>query len=102
MTDQAQEVVSRLDTIISILQLAFSEQIEAALARVLADPVSATILELTAEQEVEAGRLYDQVAAATGQSKRTIQRRLATLLSQRAVLQAGSGPRVRYRRSGLI
>jgi hypothetical protein len=96
------EIEERLDTIIALLQLAYREQIEKARSEILSDPVSAAILEATSDQQVDAGTLQDQVAATTKQSKRTIQRRLAALVGQRVIVQSGSGPHVRYRRTELI
>lgn len=96
------QIEEKLDTIIALLQLAYRDQIEKARSEILADPVSSAILEATTDQQVEAGTLQDQVAAATKQSKRTIQRRLAALVAQRVIVQSGSGPHVRYRRTDVI
>jgi len=95
-------IEAKLDTIIAILNLVYREQIEQARSEILSDPVSAAILEFTSDQEVEAGALQEKVAGATGQSKRTIQRRLAGLAAQRVIAQLGSGPNVRYRRTDLV
>ncbi len=95
-------IEAKLDTIIAILNLVYRDQIGQARSEILSDPVSAAILEFTSDHEVEAGALQEQVASATGQSKRTIQRRLAALAAQRVIAQLGSGSNVRYRRTDLV
>ena len=95
-------IEAKLDTIIALLNLVYREQIDQARSEILLDPVSAAILEITTDQEVDAGELQEKVAAVTSQSKRTIQRRLAALSAQRVIAQLGSGPNVRYRRTDLV
>src|SRR5438445_11261539 len=95
------QVVARLDTLIAILQLAFKDRIDEARKEVLADPVAAALLD-TAADWTDAGTLQDRVSRATNQSKRTVQRRIAELLSQRFLDQSGSGPTVRYRNTRLV
>ncbi|HZO30593.1 MAG TPA: hypothetical protein VFH48_31870 [Chloroflexota bacterium] len=103
MSDQDRdELVARLDTIIAILQLALKDKLDTARQELLADSVAAAILEQTSADWVESGVLQSQVAAATKQSDRTVRRRIASLLSQHALVQSGTGPRVRYRSTGLI
>ena len=87
------EVVERLDTIISILELAFSEQIEHAREKLYRDPINAAIFEALALGPLAAGDLQDKVKSETGQSVRTIQLRLAGLLQQRSLERTGAGPR---------
>jgi hypothetical protein len=99
MTDDL--VIAKLDSIIAILQLAFREPIENARREILGDPIAAAVLEVAIDW-IESGNLQDRVSAETKQSKRTVQRRIAALVSQRVLEQAGSGPKVRYRASGLI
>ncbi len=96
------EALAKLDTIISILQLAFKEQIDAARAEIAADPVAAAILEFVGTDGLEAGELHTRVTNATKQSKRSIQRRLALLLAQGAIAQSRSGSRITYRSTNLM
>lgn len=100
--DVNDEVVARLDTIIAILQLALRDRLAEARQEILSDPTAAAILEQAAGDWVESGVLQSQVAAQTKQSDRTVRRRIASLLSQRALIQSGTGPKVRYRSSGLV
>lgn len=96
------EVLAKLDTIIAIMQLAFKTNIDSARSEIMADPVSASILANTAGGWVEAGVLRTQVAEETKKSARTIQMRVASLLSQRVLEQSGAGPKTRYRSTGLL
>jgi hypothetical protein len=100
-SDTDRELLQKLDTIIAILQLAFREPIEQARRDILSDPVAAAIVDSAADW-VDSGTLQDRVAEATKQSKRTVQRRIAALVSQRVLEQIGSGPRIRYRTTNLI
>jgi hypothetical protein len=100
--NESAEVLKRLDTLIAIMQLAFRNQLDAARQQITADPISAEILEISANDWVEAGELKRRVALGTKQSERTVARRIATLVAQRALDQSGSGSRVRYRATGLI
>jgi hypothetical protein len=100
-SDTDRELLQKLDTIIAILQLAFREPIEQARRDILSDPVTAAIVDSAADW-VDSGTLQDRVGEATKQSKRTVQRRIAALVSQRVLEQIGSGPRIRYRTTNLI
>jgi hypothetical protein len=100
--DQGGEVLKKLDTIIAIMQLAFRDQIDVARQQMLADPIAAEILGIAANDWVDAGELKKRVAEETKQSERTVLRRIAVLVGQRALDQAGSGRSVRYRATGII
>jgi predicted HTH transcriptional regulator len=95
------QVVAKLDAIAAILQLAFRDEIDKARREILADPVAAALVEAAGDW-VESASLQERVAASTKQSKRTVQRRLANLVTQRVIEQAGSGSKVSYRTTGLI
>lgn len=99
---EGDEVVRRLDRIAAILELAFREPIEAAREQVRADPVTAAILDLTRDEWVAAGRVKQRASAQTGQSERTVGRRLSTLVDQSFVEAQGQGPSVRYRATGIV
>ena len=102
MAEDNEAVLAKLDTIIATMQLAFKGQIDAARKQILADPVSAAILDKAATGWVDAGELRTRVAQETKQSERTVQRRIAALLAQRALDQGGAGPKLRYRATGLV
>ncbi len=95
-------VARQLDRVIAILQLAFRDQIEKARREVLEDPVNAAILDLTATDWVVAGDLKDMVGKATKQGSRTVERRLARLVAIGSVEQGASGPKSRYRSTGVL
>lgn len=96
------EVIERLDTIIALMNFAFSDEIERARSQFMNDPVSAAILDSLAMGPVSAGDLKEHAAKASGQSERTVLRRIASLVAQRAIAQQGSGPRTTYRTTGLF
>jgi len=96
------DIGRKLDEIISILQLAFRDQIESARQKILADPVAAAILDAAGSDGADAGQLQQRVATATNQSTRTVQRRIAALIAQGAIAQSGSGARIRYRSTNLL
>ena len=92
----------RLDRIIAILQLAHRDEIEKARATVLGDPVNAAILEVVASGWVSAGDVKAGVVTATKQASRTVERRLARLVTTGVLEQDGTGPKVRYRSAGVL
>jgi hypothetical protein len=100
MTDA--DIVKRLDTVISILQLAYSSEIATAREKVRADPVNLGVLNATESDFVGAGELKKQVSKNTSQSEKTVQRRIHELLTLGALEKRGSGPTVAYRATGLI
>jgi predicted HTH transcriptional regulator len=100
MSDDALEV--RLDKLIALFQLAFQSEIAEARRAILQDPVNEAILSLMDETPISAGELKARTKAKTGQSDRTIERRVADLVNQGALSQLGSGPRVTYRSTGLF
>jgi hypothetical protein len=96
------QIVARLDTLIALFQFANADKIEEARTRVRADIVAAAILDATSVEWVNAGELKSRIAKETNQSERTVLRRIANLVAQRALEQSGTGPRVRYRSTGLL
>lgn len=96
------EVVERLDTLIALMNLAFADQIESARMKVLQDPVSSAVLEVLSSGPASAGDLKEAAARMSGQSERTVLRRINSLVAQRAIDQAGSGSRTTYRATGLF
>jgi DNA-binding transcriptional ArsR family regulator len=99
---ESEEVLRRLDRIAAILELAFREPIDSARQEIRADSVAAAILDLTAENWVSAGDVKRTVSGQTGQSERTVSRRLSTLVGQAFVEAEGQGPTVRYRATGIV
>jgi prophage DNA circulation protein len=99
VTDQ--DAIDRLDRIIFLLNLAFRDQIDSARRAVLADPVAAAILEMTAEDWVTAGDLKRRAAATSSQSERTVSRRITQLVAQGWLSANGAGSNVRYKAAGV-
>jgi hypothetical protein len=99
---EAHEILARLDMIVSILQLAFKPQMDAARSSILSDPVASSVLDATSDGWVDAGELRQRVARETKQSERTVSRRVSALLAQRAIEQSGTGAKIRYRSTGHI
>ncbi len=97
-----EDVVQRLDQVIFLMSLAFRDEIESARRAVLADAVSAAVLEAAADDWIAAGELKRRVAAATGQSERTVSRRISQLAAQRWLQSTGAGANVRYRAGSLV
>jgi hypothetical protein len=91
------EIISRLDRIIAILHIAFKEQINESRNAIAGDQVSSAILANTSGNWVDSGELQAQLIRETGQSERTIQRRISDLIARRVLEQSGSGSRFRYR-----
>lgn len=95
------EVVRRLDTLISIMRLAYSDQIDAARSAIREDPVNAAVLD-AARDWVAAGALKDAAMKKSEQSKPTVERRIAALVEQGVLDKRGAGGSVSYRATGLI
>ena len=96
-----EDLIERLDRIAAILKLAFREEIDGARTAIRADTVSAEILELTSGW-VAAGQLKSSVISKTGQSKPTVERRIASLVEQGALERRGAGTATSYRSTGLV
>jgi hypothetical protein len=96
-----QEVIKRLDTIISILQLAHSAEIQQARDRHLADPATEAVLDAAATDFVAAGELKRKAAKSSGDSERTVSRRIGELLVLGALEKRPTGQPA-YRATGLI
>ena len=96
------DVIKRLDTMISILQLAYTDEIQSARTRIRSDVVNAAVLEAAEADFIGAGKLKTDIARATGQSAKTVQRRIGELVALGALEKEGSGPSVSYKATGLI
>jgi hypothetical protein len=101
--DESQdEILRRLDTMISILRLAHADEIEHAKTKLLSDPVNAAILRATAGSKfVPSGELKAKVRKATKQSEKTVQRRVLELVDTGALETRPTGLAA-YRATGLL
>lgn len=95
-------ILQRLDLIVATLKLAYSHEIAKAREQTRADPVAASILDLTAEDWVPSGKLQEGVAKQCGVTARTVRRKLQDLISLGALQQIGSSRSTAYRSAGLI
>jgi hypothetical protein len=95
------EILNRLDLIQGTLALAFASQLEQARAKLRADDVSATILDLT-EDWIGTTKLQNDVAKKLSKSTRSVRNRLPELVALRVLQTRGTGAALEYRRTGLI
>jgi hypothetical protein len=98
MSDQ---VVERLDRLISLVSLAFAAEIEKARSQVRANPVSASVLDLASDW-IGGGQLQKAVAAKTGKGQSTVRAKVPDLVAIGALVVRGSGPATEYKATGLI
>ena len=96
-----ENVIRRLDTIISILRLAHQREIDDARTRLLSDSVNSAVLEAAATGFVSSGDLKKNVAKATRQSEKTVQRRILELVAIGALEKRPTG-HAAYRSTGII
>jgi hypothetical protein len=93
------EITQRLDTIISILKLTNRNALAG--ARNELDDVAKALIDGT-EEPVVIGALKRSVANATGQSDKTVQRRISDLVALGALAKTGGGTAATYRSTGLL
>jgi hypothetical protein len=97
-----EEILRRLDTLISILRLAHADEIEHARTRILSDPVNAAVLKATSGGKfVASGDLKAKVVKSTKQSEKTVQRRVLDLVEIGALELRPTG-HAAYRSTGLL
>jgi DNA-binding Lrp family transcriptional regulator len=95
------DVVRRLDRLIGVLELAHREDLQKARVGIRSDKTNAEILDRAAE-ETPAGALSKAVQKKTGQSPKTVQRRIADLVEIGALERIGAGNNVTYKATGLV
>jgi hypothetical protein len=96
-----EQVIERLDRLISIVSLAFADEIERARERVRANPISVGLLD-QASDWTAAGELQRVVAKQTGMSPRSVRSKLSELVALGALEVRGGGPTTAYKTTGLI
>jgi hypothetical protein len=89
----------QLDTIIALLKLTNRDKLDAARGKL--DDVEKALIEATSEPVV-VGKLKKDVAAATRQSDKTVQRRLGELTAMGVLVRSGNGSTATYRSTGLL
>lgn len=93
------KISNQLDTIISLLKLTNRDALSA--VREGLDNVSKALVDAAAEP-VAVGKLKNDVAKATSQSEKTVQRRIADLVAMGALAKDGGGSSATYRSTGLL
>jgi hypothetical protein len=101
MTEAEEEIIRRLDLLVSTLRLAFADQLQAASATVRADDVSAAILD-GSQEWTPSTALQESVAAITSKTARRVRDRLPELVAQGVLETRGSERKTEYRRTGLV
>lgn len=95
----SENIGEQLDTIIALLKLTNRDKLNA--AREKLDEVEKALIEATTEPVV-VGKLKKDVAAATKQSDKTVQRRLGELTAMGVLAKSGGGATATYRATGLL
>jgi len=95
-------VEQKLDSIITILKLAFKDQLAEVRDSVRGDPARAAILDATSETWVAGGSLVPAVAKKANKSERSIQNYLGELVDSGLVERRGAGRSTEYRSTGVI
>lgn len=95
------DVVDRLDTLIALMKLVYSEPIKQVREQITLDPVFRTILEL-ADGTREYNVLAEEVARRTGRHVRTVKAKISKLLEMGAIRAVRQGKRVYYINTGIL
>lgn len=93
---ELEDVVAELQSLRSLVRLAFSTEIERTIARFQEDEVVRSVM-AEASDWIESTRLQELVAGATGKSTRTVRDRIASLADVGLLATDGGGRPIRYR-----
>jgi len=91
----------KLDTIASILKLAFGEQLSQVREAMRSEAGKAAILD-SGDDWTPAGELVKEVMKNTGRSKRSIQRDIGEMLDLGVLEKRGAARSLEYRTAGVI
>jgi hypothetical protein len=91
----------KLDLLIALTRMGVREQLDRDRKAIEGEPVSLALLQ-QADDWVAAGQLKATVRDLTKQSGRTVERRIAELISRGAMQRRGSGGSISYRSTGLF
>jgi Fic family protein len=97
-----QEIVERLDRLMTLLEVALAPQLEQGREAVRKDPVDASILDLTAGKWIPTAKLQMQVEAKTETKDRTIRDHIKVLVERGFLQSQGGGRSTQYRSTGVI
>ena len=95
----SEKISGQLDTIIALLKLTNQDKLDAVRDRL--DDVAKALVEATAEPVV-VGKLKKDVATATNQSEKTVQRRIVDLVAMGVLAKTGGSSTASYRTTGLL
>ncbi len=95
----AATISRQLETIISLLKVTNRDALAA--VREQLDEVAKALIDATSEP-VLVGKLKKDVAKATDQSEKTVQRRIADLVAMGALSKTGDNKTATYRSTGLL
>lgn len=96
------EVLERLDRLITLMSIGFADAIERVRAEIQEDPVARAILDAAADDWIASGDLQRLVGAKAKVSERTVLRSLQTLSQRGLLLSKGGGRLTSYRSSGIV
>jgi len=95
------DVVDKLDTLIALMKLVYSEPIKRVREQITSDPIFRAILEL-ADGTREYTVLAEEVARRTGKHIRTVKAKISKLLEIGAIRAIRQGKRVYYINTGIL
>jgi hypothetical protein len=95
----AATISKQLDTIIALLKLTNRDAL--GVVRGQLDDVAKAVIDATNEPIV-VGKLKKDVAAATNQSEKTVQRRMSELVAMGVLTKNGGGSAATYQSTGLL
>jgi hypothetical protein len=97
-----EEILLKLDEVLSVLKLAFADEIGLARSAILKDPVNRAILESLADGWRGSGDLQRHVSRAAAVTERTVRDRLRDLAATGAIRSRGGGRSLEYSTTGVI
>lgn len=96
------EITDRLDRLIALFSIAFSEQIEKTLEDIRSDNVASLIMETVGDEWVSSGEVKRSVSQMASVSEKTVQRSIASLCSKGVIQANGHGSSRKYRSGGIV
>lgn len=96
------EIVERLDRLVTLTKIAFAESIDRVREEIRADPVASAILEAAKDEWVISGDLQRSVSRGAKVSGRTVLRSLTSLTDRGLLHTRGGGRSTSSRASGVL
>lgn len=101
-TSQRDELVERLDQLIALVKIGFSNELQRAQEDLKGDPVGSAIIRSLEDGPMASGDLKEAVSRSAKVSNRTVQRSLGALARRGLVRVEGSGPSTTYQLTGIL